>query len=277
MAMGAVVLLAWTPRSLLEPGFQLSFAAVGGDLPHDAAAATAGTRAIRCPCRLVEVVGISAACGIVTAPILWLQFGTIPLWTVPANALAEPAMPVLLGCGLGAAVLAPVIPPAAVALSWIAGRRGSLDRVLGAPDRVAAVRADVVARTRSSRVAVADRRRRRRCGCCRPIAAARPSSRPSRSCRSPRLGWWALHPPPTWSPPAGLRVSFLDVGQGDGILLETPRGRDARRRGPARGARRPPAAAAWACTRSPRSSSRTPIATTSAARRPCCARWPSAP
>ena len=38
------------------------------------------------------------------------------------------------------------------------------------------------------------------------------------------LGWWALHPAPTWSPPAGLRVSLLDVGQGDGILLETPQG-----------------------------------------------------
>jgi competence protein ComEC len=38
------------------------------------------------------------------------------------------------------------------------------------------------------------------------------------------LGWWALHPAPAWSPPAGLRVSFLDVGQGDGILLETPEG-----------------------------------------------------
>ena len=67
------------------------------------------------------MIGISAACGIVTAPILWLQFGAIPLWTVPANALAEPAMPVLLGCGLAAAVLAPVIPSAAVALSWLAG------------------------------------------------------------------------------------------------------------------------------------------------------------
>ena len=38
------------------------------------------------------------------------------------------------------------------------------------------------------------------------------------------VGWWALHPPPSWSPPQGLRVSFLDVGQGDGILLETPEG-----------------------------------------------------
>ena len=41
MAMGAVVLLAWTPRSLLEPGFQLSFAAVARDLPRDAASAPA--------------------------------------------------------------------------------------------------------------------------------------------------------------------------------------------------------------------------------------------
>ena len=60
-------------------------------------ACAACRRAIRCRRRLVEVIGISAACGVVTAPILWLQFGAIPLWTVPANALAEPAMPVLLG------------------------------------------------------------------------------------------------------------------------------------------------------------------------------------
>ena len=38
------------------------------------------------------------------------------------------------------------------------------------------------------------------------------------------LGWWAVHPAPSWSPPSGLRVSFLDVGQGDGILLETAQG-----------------------------------------------------
>jgi competence protein ComEC len=38
------------------------------------------------------------------------------------------------------------------------------------------------------------------------------------------LGWWAVHPPPAWSPPSGLRLTMLDVGQGDGILLETPEG-----------------------------------------------------
>ena len=221
MAMGAVLLLAWTPRSLLEPGFQLSFAAV-------AAIFVAMPRLKRwqegypLPSWLVEVVGISAACGLVTAPILWLQFGTIPLWTVPANALAEPAMPVLLGCGLAAAGLAPVIPPAAVALSWLSGlaaawisfsarvvsslpyaQTSSRSVVLG----VAAVLAGA-AMLRS----LAPYRRR-------AVVATAVALVPLLA-----LGWWALHPPPSWSPPAGLRVSFLDVGQGDAILLETPQG-----------------------------------------------------
>ena len=42
-------------------------------------------------------VAVSLGCGVVTAPILWLEFGYLPLLGVPANALAEPAMPVLLG------------------------------------------------------------------------------------------------------------------------------------------------------------------------------------
>jgi len=120
MAVGAVVLLAWTPRSLLEPGFQLSFAAVAAIflvMPR----LRPVYEGYPVPRWLVEIVGISTACGLVTAPILWLQFGTIPLWTVPANALAEPAMPVLLGAGLAAAIVAPVFQPAAVALSWLAG------------------------------------------------------------------------------------------------------------------------------------------------------------
>jgi competence protein ComEC len=34
--------------------------------------------------------------------------------------------------------------------------------------------------------------------------------------------WVSTRPPPEWDPPAGLRVTFLDVGQGDSTLLETP-------------------------------------------------------
>ena len=221
MAMGAVVLLAWTPRSLLEPGFQLSFAAVGAiflALPR--------LRRLHegypVPAPLVEVVGISAACGIVTAPILWLQFGTIPLWTVLANALAEPAMPILLGCGLGAAALAPVVPPAAVALSWIAGAAAawiafsarliaSLPYAQTSSRTVVLVGAGLAAAVLALGLVPPYRRR----ATVVLAVALVPLT---------WLGWWALHPPPTWAPPTGLRVSFLDVGQGDGILLETPAG-----------------------------------------------------
>jgi hypothetical protein len=52
---------------------------------------------------------------------LWLQFHAIPLLAVPANALAAPAMPALLGLALSAAAVHPVAPSAAVALTWLAG------------------------------------------------------------------------------------------------------------------------------------------------------------
>ena len=54
-------------------------------------------------------------------------------------------MPILLGCGLGAAVLAPVIPSGGRRALVDRGCRSCLDRVLGAPGRVAAARPDVVA------------------------------------------------------------------------------------------------------------------------------------
>jgi competence protein ComEC len=221
MAVGAVVLLAWTPRSLLEPGFQLSFAAVAAiflTMPY----LRRVPEGYPVPAWLVEVVGISAACGIVTAPILWLQFGRIPVWTVPANALAEPAMPVLLGCGLAAAVLAPVLPSAAAALSWLAGAAAawiaftarliaSLPYAQTSSRTVVLVGLGALAAGATLRALPAYRRRAAIFTAVTVLPLA-------------LIGWWALHPPPRWSPPAGLRVSFLDVGQGDGILLETPQG-----------------------------------------------------
>jgi predicted membrane metal-binding protein len=64
---------------------------------------------------------VSAGCGLVTAPILWLQFGYLPLLGVPANALAEPAMPVLLGLAFVTAGLALALPSAAPVVAWLNG------------------------------------------------------------------------------------------------------------------------------------------------------------
>ena len=74
--LGAIALLAWNPYTLLDAGFQFSFAAVlaifvlvprferfleGYPLGRS----------------LRLVVAISAACGLATAPIAWLQFHSV--------------------------------------------------------------------------------------------------------------------------------------------------------------------------------------------------------
>src|SRR5439155_7981470 len=120
LLVSAIVLLAWNPYFVYDPGFQLSFAAV-------AAIFTLAPRISRrlegypLPRSLRLVVAVSTACGLVTAPILWLQFGALPLLSVPANALAEPAMPPLLGLAFATAGLHAASPSAATVLAWING------------------------------------------------------------------------------------------------------------------------------------------------------------
>jgi competence protein ComEC len=118
--LGALVLLAWNPYTLLDPGFQLSFAAV-------AAIFVLTPRLLRrlegypVPAKLAGVIAVSTACGVATAPILWLQFHAVPLMTVPANALAAPAVAPLLGLAFAAALAGLVSPPVAAALAWLNG------------------------------------------------------------------------------------------------------------------------------------------------------------
>ncbi len=120
LALGALVLLAWAPTSLLDPGFQLSFAAVAGifvGVPR----LRARLDGYPLPLRVADVLGVAVVCGVVTAPIVLFHFGEAPIYTVPANALALPAAPAVLGLGLLAAAVDPVSPAAATALAWLAG------------------------------------------------------------------------------------------------------------------------------------------------------------
>ena len=120
LLLGAALLLAWSPYSLLDAGFQLSFAAV-------AAIFVVVPRLQRTlagypvPRSLGEVVAVSGACGVATAPILLTQFGVIPVYSIPANALAAPVVAPLLGTALVTAIVAPVAPPLAAALAWVNG------------------------------------------------------------------------------------------------------------------------------------------------------------
>ena len=120
LLVGAAVLLAWNPYTLFDAGFQLSFAAVGAIfvlVPR----LRSRLDGYPLPASLAEAVAVSAACGLATAPVMWFEFHAVPLLTVPANALAAPAMVPLLGLALAGAVVAPIAPAATAALAWING------------------------------------------------------------------------------------------------------------------------------------------------------------
>ncbi len=118
--LGALVLLGWNPYSLLDPGFQLSFGAVAAIfvlVPR----LTRVLAGYPVQGHLAGVLAVSTACGVVTAPILWLQFHAVPLLTVPANALAAPAVAPLLALAFAAALVGLVFPPAAASIAWLNG------------------------------------------------------------------------------------------------------------------------------------------------------------
>ncbi len=120
LLLAAVALLAWNPYELYDPGFQLSFAAVAAIFTLVPRIARS-LEVTRLPRGLRLGVAVSLGCSVVTAPIVWFEFGYLPLLGVPANALAEPAMAPLLGLAFLAAGLAAVSPGAAPVVAWLNG------------------------------------------------------------------------------------------------------------------------------------------------------------
>ena len=120
LLVGAAVLLAWNPYSLLDAGFQLSFAAVASIfvVTPRVVRALEGYPVSR---SLAQLIGVSTACGLATAPVTWLQFHQISLVTVPANIVAVPVVVEVLGLALVTAAIAPFAPSVAAALAWLNG------------------------------------------------------------------------------------------------------------------------------------------------------------
>ena len=173
LALGAAVLLAWTPASLLEPGFQLSFAAVGSIfllVPRLRSA----LEGYPLPPWLREALAVSTACGAATAPILWLQFGSVPVYSLPANALVTLAIGPLLGIALVGSLIEPVLPTAAFALGWL---NGWLAAYIAACARVIGGLAVRAGRIRHRPSACCSERRLH----CSPCSACRGGAGPSQS------------------------------------------------------------------------------------------------
>jgi competence protein ComEC len=225
LVLGALVLLAWAPTSLFEPGFQLSFAAVAAiflGLP----CARRRLDGYPLPPGVGDALAVAVVCGLATAPIALFHFDRAPVYTVFANVLAFPALPAVLALGLLAAIIDPVAPGAAAALAWLAGWAAAWVELVArlvaslpaaqVGSRTAFVAAVVVvvawtgARLARARLDARARGLALAGAVALSLAAA---------------GWWSARPAPAWDQPAGLRVTFLDVGQGDSVLLETPSAR----------------------------------------------------
>jgi competence protein ComEC len=114
------VLLAWNPYLVHDAGFQLSFAAVLAIFTL-APRLAARLEPWPLPRSLRIGIAVSIACSLLTAPVLWLQFGYLPILGVLANALVEPAMPLLLGLAFATAGLDVLSPRSAAVLAWADG------------------------------------------------------------------------------------------------------------------------------------------------------------
>ena len=223
LALGALVLMAWMPTSVLDPGFQLSFAAV--------AAIFVAVPWLRrrldgypVPGAAADALAVALACGVTTTPIVLFHFGEAPVYTVPANVVAFVAAPLVLGLGLFAALVDPVSPSAAAGLASLAGWAAAwLDlvarSVAGLPSAAVETGRLLVACVVLGGTLVALRRLRNRISRVHalPVALAVGGAVLVAGAA------WATRVEPVREPPPGLRVTFLDVGQGDAILLETPR------------------------------------------------------
>jgi competence protein ComEC len=134
LLLGALILLAWNPYTLFDAGFQLSFAAVIAifvAVPH----ANRWLEGYPMPKLIREAVAVSLACGVATAPVLWLQLGRLPLYSVPANALAAPVVGPLLALSFAAALADPVSPAIASLIAsgngWLAAYLAWCARFVG--------------------------------------------------------------------------------------------------------------------------------------------------
>lgn len=219
LLLGALALLGWNPYVLRDPGFQLSFAAV-------AAIFVLVPRLMRrlegypVPRWLAGVLAVAAACGAITAPIVWLQFHAVPVLTIPANAVAAPAVAPLLGLALASAALDSVAPSAALALAWLNGwcaayLAGCARLVGGLPfAQVHSGKALVTLAAVPAATGLLIRLHGRRRGCAAVALGLVALTATA----------WQLRPRSTLPAPAGLRITILDVGQGDATLLQVPEG-----------------------------------------------------
>ena len=234
------MLTVWQPLIIDDVAFQLSFAATAGIILlatrlQEALSGALGRFLPQGAASIVaESAGVTGAASLAVLPVIAVTFGRMSLVTLPANLLAGFAFPLILVTSAATAAAGAISNDlgriagglAYLPLHWLVqvGRVGA-----AVPGATLNVGGDGSLAALSFLVAGAF------------IAFAlqrfRAAPLPVESVRGPRLrpaliaaALLVLATAALWanfalgSRPATLRVTFLDVGQGDAILIETPAG-----------------------------------------------------
>jgi competence protein ComEC len=207
LGVAALAILVWRPADLLDPSFQLSFVAALTLALRQEPLDDGVPRGVRG--WIVRGFATSAWVALTTAPLTAYHFHQVAAGGVIGNLVLTPVIELAaLPLGLAGAVFD--IGPAIAAASWIVGiaDRGAEALAVITPVGHVAV-AGVVAMTILVTLSLAI--------ATRGLTGSRAAGAWLALCLV-----WAVGRTP---PPAGaLRVTFLDVGQGDAALVELPDG-----------------------------------------------------
>ncbi len=218
LGLAALILLVWRPGDLWDPGFQLSFAATAGII-HAAPAAQAGLEERGWPPWLAIPAAVSLAAQAAVTPIMAAHFNQLSLVGVAANLAVVPLAGAattlgLLGtlvCGLSGALGALLFDALWLVLLLL---RACVRLASAAPAAMVHVPAPATAAVVAWYGALL----------VLPRSGDRPWARRAAACLllvAVSLSAWP------WLRPGDdrLRVTFLDVGQGDATLIDLPEGR----------------------------------------------------
>jgi competence protein ComEC len=240
--LAAALTLLLNPRSIADPSWQLSFAAVIGILFF--------ARPIRdlilrsrdverrnpSPARraFAEGAGVTIAATVTTAPLFAHHFGAVSLAALPANLLALPAVAPMMWLGMLASILGQVpgvpVEPITGLAGLLAAYVAQIAHWLAGPDWAQvgielpswrAVAAAYGMLGAGALVLLAFLRRRR--GASSPPRPAR-LALAAGVVAAALIALWSGSAPGAGGPAAGLRIVVMDVGQGDSILLDPPGG-----------------------------------------------------
>ena len=218
LALAVVALLAWRPADLGDPGFQLSFAATAGII-YLTPALTAWLQSRSWPTWLATSAAVSLGAQAAVTPVMLAHFNQLSLIGVAANLVVVPLAGVATTLGMLALLGAQASAMAAEMLFgtlwllllglraavWVAASLPAAMVHLPAPDWITmAAWATLLALV--PHLGGARRWTRWTATLCLALATG--------------LSAWP------WVRPGDgqLRVTFLDVGQGDTILVEAPEG-----------------------------------------------------